>query len=140
MAKNKKCDGFFSNFFLACIEKIMKSMPCVWRYVLSAAIHSPPRHTQTPAPRASIPLRHISHICRRQMSLLHRISPKPAKRASIPPRQIANARAAGVFSPTPFMKRGIGREVTTPMASADQMDWILGDNVMIVDTGSGAAE
>ena len=36
MAKNKKCDGFLSNFFLACIEKIVKSILCVWRYVLSA--------------------------------------------------------------------------------------------------------
>ena len=44
---------------------------------------------------------------------------------------------ADVSSHSPFMKRGIGREVTTPMASADQMDWILGDNVTIVDMGNG---
>ena len=62
-------------------------------------------------------------------------------RAYHSPRKIANASNAGVNSPapyfshlpkadvsshSPFMKRGIGREVTTPMASADQMDWIWG--------------
>ena len=55
----------------------------------------------------------------------------------IPPRQMANARVAGVFSPSPFMERGLGGEVTTPMASAMQMDWIWEWNVMIVDTGNG---
>ncbi len=77
--------------------------------------------------------------------------PPPCWR-SIPRAKSITARNAGVNSPapyfshlpkadvsshSPFMKRGIGREVTTPMASADQMDWILGDNVTIVDMDNG---
>ena len=86
MAKNKKCDGFFRTFFSSHRkDNEINALRLALRFIRSHPF--PPRHTQTPAPRASIPHHHTQTPAPRA-SFPHRHTQTPAPRASFPPRHL----------------------------------------------------